>query len=103
MAQETSLRYALNLISAAQVVARKRKAAITGNYDIFKVDRIVDALLVGSTGEAVKMGEVGVDDLKRCYSYFLDERRSVQWVSEQQNTLVSELDHRQANSDSMQY
>jgi len=86
MAQETSLRYALNLISAAQVVAKKRKIAVTG-----------------STGEPVKAGEVGVDDLKRCYTYFLDERRSVQWVSEQQNTLISEEDNREPNSDSMQY
>jgi RuvB-like protein 2 len=31
MAQETSLRYALNLISAAQVVAKKRKVAVTGD------------------------------------------------------------------------
>jgi DNA helicase TIP49 (TBP-interacting protein) len=30
MAQETSLRYALNLISAAQVVAKKRKGPSTG-------------------------------------------------------------------------
>jgi len=86
MAQETSLRYALNLISAAQVVAKKRKGPVTG-----------------STGETVKVGEVGVDDLKRCYTYFLDERRSVQWVSEQQNTLVSELDVQTQNSDRMQY
>ncbi|KZS93349.1 RuvB-like helicase 2 [Sistotremastrum niveocremeum HHB9708] len=74
MAQSTSLRYALNLISSAQVVAKKRKP---GPH-------------TDSNGEAVKEGEVGVDDLRRCYTYFLDEARSVQWVGEQQGILVSD-------------
>ena len=59
-------------------------------------------IFLGSTGETVKIGEVGVDDLKRCYTYFLDERRSVQWVSEQQNTLISEIDGPEPSSNSMQ-
>jgi len=61
MAMRTTLRYALNLISCAQVVARKRKAE-----------------------------QVGVDDLKRAYTYFMDEKRSVQWLKEQQGSLVFE-------------
>ncbi|OJA09392.1 hypothetical protein AZE42_06825 [Rhizopogon vesiculosus] len=61
MATSTTLRYALNLISCAQVIARKRKA---------------DA--------------VDVEDLRRAYTYFMDERRSVQWLKEQQGSLVFE-------------
>jgi len=61
MAEQTTLRYALNLISCANLVARKRKAAT-----------------------------VDVEDIKRCYAYFLDEKRSVQWLKEQQGTLVFE-------------
>lgn len=59
MATQTTLRYALNLISTAQIIARKRKAE--------KVD---------------------VEDLRRAYTYFMDEKRSVQWLKEQQGMLV---------------
>ncbi|KAJ3087563.1 RuvB-like 2 [Quaeritorhiza haematococci] len=52
---ETSLRYAIQLISASNLVARKRKAA-----------------------------EVDVEDIKRVYSLFLDEKRSVQYLKEYQ-------------------
>lgn len=66
MATQTTLRYALNLISCAQVLAQKRKAE--------KVD---------------------VEDLRRAYSYFMDEKRSVQWLKEQQGSLVfEEVDER---------
>ncbi|KAG2069462.1 TIP49-domain-containing protein [Suillus decipiens] len=61
MATSTTLRYALNLISCAQVIARKRKS---------------DA--------------VDVEDLRRSYTYFMDEKRSVQWLKEQQGSLVFE-------------
>jgi RuvB-like protein 2 len=61
MAMQTTLRYALNLISCAQVVARKRKAE-----------------------------QVTVDDLRRVYTYFMDEKRSIQWLKEQQGSLVFE-------------
>ncbi|KAL4261765.1 RuvB-like helicase 2 [Pleurotus pulmonarius] len=61
MAMQTTLRYALNLISCAQVISRKRKAE--------KVD---------------------VEDLRRAYAYFMDEKRSVQWLKEQQGSLVFE-------------
>jgi RuvB-like protein 2 len=61
MALSTTLRYALNLISCAQVVARKRKAE-----------------------------QVDVPDLRRAYTYFMDEKRSVQWLKEQQGTLMFE-------------
>ncbi|PBK76414.1 TIP49-domain-containing protein [Armillaria solidipes] len=49
MAMQTTLRYSLSLISCAQMLARKRKA-----------------------------DQVGVEDLRRAYTYFLDEKRSVQ-------------------------
>lgn len=62
MAVQTTLRYALNLISCAQVLARKRKAE--------KVD---------------------VEDLRRAYTYFMDEKRSVQWLKEQQGSLIFEV------------
>lgn len=62
MAVQTTLRYGLNLISCAQVLARKRKAE--------KVD---------------------VDDLRRAYTYFMDEKRSVQWLKEQQGSLMFEV------------
>lgn len=61
MALQTTLRYALNLISCAQVLARKRRAE-----------------------------QVDVEDLRRAYSYFMDEKRSVQWLKEQQGFLVFE-------------
>jgi len=50
---ETSLRYAIHMITAANLVARKRKAA-----------------------------EVDVADIKRVYSLFLDEKRSVTFLKE---------------------
>ncbi|KAH9897619.1 TIP49-domain-containing protein [Cubamyces lactineus] len=61
LAADTTLRYVLNLISCAQMLARKRKA------------------------EAVED-----TDIRRAYSYFFDEKRSVQWIKEQQHKLVSE-------------
>ncbi|KAJ3048692.1 RuvB-like 2 [Rhizophlyctis rosea] len=53
---ETSLRYAIHLITASWLVARKRKAS-----------------------------EVEVDDVRRVYSLFLDEKRSVQYLKEFQD------------------
>ena len=61
MARQTTLRYALNMISTAQVLARKRK--------VEKVD---------------------VEDLRRSYEYFFDEKRSVMWLKQQQGSLVFE-------------
>jgi RuvB-like protein 2 len=76
MALETTLRYALNLISCAQVLARKRKAE-----------------------------QVDVEDLRRAYTYFMDEKRSVEWLKQQQGALVFEeigpLGQEQAADDTM--
>jgi RuvB-like protein 2 len=71
-AMQTTLRYALNLISCAQVVARKRKVT-----------------------------QVDVQDLRRAYSYFMDEKRSVQWLKEQQGSLVFEEVSVNVESDAM--
>ena len=62
MAMQTTLRYVLNLISCAQVLVRKRKAE-----------------------------NVDVEDLRRAYTYFMDEKRSVQWLKEQQGSLMFEV------------
>lgn len=72
MAQQTTLRYALNLIACGRVLARKRKAE-----------------------------EVDVEDLRRAYAYFMDEKRSVQWLKEQQGSLVFEEVHEEDSSTSM--
>ena len=61
MAIQTTLRYALNLIACGRVVARKRKAE-----------------------------QVDVEDPRRAYTYFMDEKRSVQWLKEQQGSLIFE-------------
>ncbi|KAL1931296.1 hypothetical protein VTP01DRAFT_10433 [Rhizomucor pusillus] len=53
---ETSLRYAIHLITAANLVAKKRKATV-----------------------------VGIEDIKRVYSLFLDEKRSVQYLKDYQD------------------
>ncbi|KAJ3152915.1 RuvB-like 2 [Geranomyces variabilis] len=56
---ETSLRYSIHLITAASLVATKRKAT-----------------------------EVDVQDIKRVYSLFLDEKRSVQYLKEFQQQFM---------------
>uniref|UniRef100_A0A1B6D3M9 RuvB-like helicase n=1 Tax=Clastoptera arizonana TaxID=38151 RepID=A0A1B6D3M9_9HEMI len=56
IALETSLRYAIQLITTASLVSRKRKSL-----------------------------EIGIEDVKRVYSLFLDERRSTQYLQEYQD------------------
>jgi RuvB-like protein 2 len=56
---ETSLRYAMQLITAASLTCRKRKGS-----------------------------EVDVDDIKRVYSLFLDEHRSSQFLQEYQDQFL---------------
>ncbi|XP_016119621.1 ruvB-like 2, partial [Sinocyclocheilus grahami] len=57
--QETSLRYAIQLISTAGLVCRKRRGT-----------------------------EVQVEDIKRVYSLFLDEARSSQYMKEYQDSFL---------------
>ena len=61
MAGQTTLRYSLNLISCAQILANKRRS-----------------------------GKVEKEDLRRAYTYFMDEKRSVLWLKEQQGSLIFE-------------
>ncbi|XP_019854971.1 PREDICTED: ruvB-like 2, partial [Amphimedon queenslandica] len=56
---ETSLRYSIQLITAASLACRKRKGT-----------------------------EVDVDDIKRVYSLFLDEHRSTQFLQEYQDQFL---------------
>ncbi|XP_044857942.1 ruvB-like 2 [Mauremys mutica] len=56
---ETSLRYAMQLITAASLVCRKRKGT-----------------------------EVQVEDIKRVYSLFLDKSRSTQYMKEYQDAFL---------------
>jgi len=37
-----------------------------------------------------KAEQVDVEDLRRAYTYFMDEKRSVQWLKEQQGSLIFE-------------
>lgn len=67
---ETSLRYAIQLITAASLVARKRKAA-----------------------------EVSVDDIKRVYTLFLDEARSTNYLKEYQSSYLFHNDVSQPPGD----
>ncbi|TFK88894.1 TIP49-domain-containing protein [Polyporus arcularius HHB13444] len=67
LATDTTLRYVLNLISCAQMLAKKRKAEV-----------------------------VSGEDVRRAYDYFFDEKRSVQWIQEVGSTLVTEEDNRPA-------
>ncbi|XP_071956791.1 ruvB-like 2 [Antedon mediterranea] len=60
---ETSLRYAIQLITASSLVCRKRKGT-----------------------------DIGIEDIKRVYSLFLDESRSTQFLKEyQQEFMFSEV------------
>jgi len=47
-------------------------------------------------------GVVEVEDLRRCYTFFLDEKRSVQWVGEGTAGLVGEDDEDVKGSDLME-
>ena len=66
---ETSLRYAIQLITAASLTCRKRKVGGACCY------AMCEYILQGS--------EVDVDDIKRVYSLFLDEHRSTQFLQVQ--------------------
>lgn len=63
MSRETTLRYALNMISCAQVIATRRKAAA-----------------------------VATEDLKMAYIYFMDDIRSVQWLKDHQGKLIDDFE-----------
>lgn len=71
IAMETSLRYAIHMITAASLVCSKRKGT-----------------------------EVDVQDIKRCYSLFCDLKRSTQYMMEYQNEFMfSEIGNDGAEGD----
>lgn len=93
MASSTTLRYALNLISCAQVSTH------------LLIPHLISMLIFKRQVVALKRkspnGLVDTEDLRRCYSFFLDEKRSVQWVGEGTAGLVGEEDG-QASKDRME-
>lgn len=70
IAAETSLRYAIQLITTAALVARKRKVT-----------------------------EVGIEDVKKVYSLFLDEHRSAQFLKEYEDEYVFNDEDKNAKDD----
>lgn len=72
---ETSLRYAIHIITAASLVAQKRKAT-----------------------------EVDVDDVSRVYQMFIDVKRSTQFLTEYQNEFMfnTVIDQNEQPEQSMQ-
>lgn len=77
---ETSLRYAMQLITAANLVCRKRKVGLL-------ITMVTESLVI-NTDQGT---EVEVDDIKKVYSLFFDESRSTQFLKEyQQEFMFSE-------------
>lgn len=69
---ETSLRYSIQLITTSSLVAQKRKAQ-----------------------------EVEVEDIRRVYSMFADVKRSIQYLSEQQDIYMFSENMAQPESSKM--
>lgn len=74
---ETSLRYAIHLITAANLVARKRKVCIDHQ-------QLTMLLLIYHIYDT-QAPAVDIQDIKRVYSLFLDEKRSVQYLKDYQD------------------
>ncbi|PVZ97325.1 hypothetical protein BB558_006698 [Smittium angustum] len=72
VAMETSLRYGIHLISTSYLVAQKRKSTA-----------------------------VDVADIKRVYSLFLDQKRSVQYLKEYQDEFLYNVEPKTEDSSSM--
>jgi RuvB-like protein 2 len=62
MGSETSLRYAIQLITTSHLVARRRKSTV-----------------------------VDVPDVRKVYSLFVDEKRSVQFLKEYAKHFISDM------------
>jgi RuvB-like protein 2 len=78
MANNTTLRYALNLISTASVVARRRLRNAPAP--------------AAANSSANASNEVDIEDLRRVYGYFMDEARSLEFIKEQKGMLVDEIE-----------
>lgn len=69
---ETSLRYSIQLITAASLTCRRRKVSlIYMSHD--QLSHLGNAAFIQGT-------EVDVEDIKRVYSLFLDEHRSTEFL-----------------------
>lgn len=78
LAMETSLRYAIQLITVANLVSRKRKAMEVCYSYPFQTT-FVDAYF---------SRQIGVEDIKRAYTLFLDETRSTQYLKDIQDEFM---------------
>lgn len=100
---ETSLRYAIHLISTAGVVCRKRKVSSVfshqyRHYYFFNhwmgtisgahSNKKSASVLVIFVFRLLQGTEVQVEDIKRAYSLFLDEARSSQYLKEYQDSFL---------------
>lgn len=91
---ETSLRYAIHLISTAGVVCRKRKVSsqlnsLNEQIVLFRKLVFAPASVDGLRVFGLVQGtEVQVEDIKRAYSLFLDEARSSQYLKEYQDSFL---------------
>lgn len=74
IAMETSLRYAIQLITTSNIAAIQRKSTV-----------------------------VGVEDIRRVYSMFVDVKRSIEYLNEQQELyMFSEVDKDAKNKDQIE-
>lgn len=87
---ETSLRYAIQLISTAGLVCRKRKVcrtsarhATSGRLGALQPRPSCCCMSCCPQGT-----EVQVEDIRRVYSLFLDETRSSQYMKEYQDSFL---------------
>lgn len=94
---ETSLRYAIQLISTAGLVCRKRKVSsgLTSSCNTRKKKKYIYITWtpVACSAEIIYVWppqgtEVQVEDIKRVYSLFLDEARSSQYMKEYQDSFL---------------
>lgn len=86
IALETSLRYAIQLITTASLVSRRRKTTEVNSicdaiYNIMYSDIIVIFLFLIYI-------QVSIEDVKRVYSLFIDENRSTQFLKEYQDDFM---------------
>jgi len=85
--QETSLRYAMQLITASSFIARRRKVRVPA---LMLRRAAIQAVLmpphVAMSGCAPppQAAQVEVEDVKRAYTLFLDQARSSRYLEEHQ-------------------
>lgn len=84
LSMETSLRYAIQLITVANLIARKRKAMEVGILNIFEFAGFIYFLIFSS----LFCEKVAVEDIKKAYSLFLDETRSTQYLKDIQDEFM---------------